>query len=536
MFKIIIVDDKPDVSEGIIKMINWSEIGIEVAGKGCDGQEAMELVYNVQPDIVITDIKMPIMDGIQLTRLIKEQYPGVKIIILSGYDDFSYAQQAVKLGAEEYLLKPARFTEIRDAILRAKCKLQIERKKKEEDSIIQQKLLESLPLLKEEYFNYLIGSPASTEDSEVQQRFDFLGIKLDCGNFAVLLIEPDNMINMSCGSKYGIKELEKLRVGISCTADRIISQYFKSETFRYGQNKVVVLVNYIPGHQEGDNRTAVYELAERIKGEVEKSLGVTVTIGIGESYKCIDGIYYSFREAQEALTHKLYLGPNHVIPISDVKMKNHIPFNYPNHLESQLILAAKIGASEQVLHLVDKYFDSILGHKDISPMLLKKILREFIAVISRLAMEVCANEQENVDYFNEFDKFNTLDEIKSWLTNILHDIAENVQKRRKTQLETDIEKAKAYILNNYFEDISLQSLSDYVCLSPTYFSAVFKEYVGETFIEFLTRTRIEKAKEILLAGSSKIYEVALKVGYTDQRYFSKVFKKYTGVNPGDYVQ
>lgn len=537
MYKLIVVDDKRDLTEGIIQMGKWSEIGFEVAGKAYNGMDAFELIQKVIPDVVITDIRMPMMDGIELTSLIKQHYPQTKVIILSGYDDFTYAQQAVKLGAEEYLLKPARIDMIQEAVLRAKEKLEIEKKKKEEQVLLQQKLLQSLPLLKDEYFRYLVSSPVELSLEEVKKRFDFLEIALDIHHFVVLIIELDNFRELA--EHNNIKEVELYKFGVANIAHELVSQEFKCEVLRYQQNRLVILANYLSVVPINENKAKLFEISEKIRTSIEQYLDITVTVAIGGLYPNINDVYFSFKDAEEALAHKLYLGNNCVITADDVNVKKEVMFRYPVHLENELISVIKVGAVDQIDQYLEQYLNGVLHQKHMSPDFFRKIVRELIVMLSRMALELDEEENEKVgqpiDYIGEFEKYKTVDEIKQWLKEVLTGIAQTVHNQRKSQLERDIVKAKEYILSHYNEQITLQKVAEYVCISPTYFSAVFKEMVGETFIEFLIGVRIEKAKELLLAGQYKVYEVANMVGYSDRRYFSEVFKKHTGINPGEYV-
>ncbi len=537
MYKLIVVDDKADILDGITKLGHWAQMHINVVGKAYNGKDAFDLVQEHQPDVVITDIRMPVMDGLELTSLIKQHYPLTKVIILSGYDDFSYAQQAVKLGAEEYLLKPARIDRIEEAVLRAYEKLEIEKKIREDSILMQQKLIKSLPLLKDDYFIYLVSMPVEHDINEVIDRFRFLEIGLDIKNFAVLLIELDHYRELF--EHNNIKEVELYKFAVANMAQELMGSCFKCETFRVDDNRIVILINYRTDLSLNENKTGITDTAESICKSIEKYLDITVTIGIGGLYEDLKDIYYSFLEAREAIAYKIVLGHNRVICAQDIRINHHQSFHYPIQLENEILSYIKIGALKQIPAQLDKFIESLIGQKDISPSYIKKILRNFVGLISRMTLELPENTEMNRirdnDFIVEFEKYKTVDEIRNWLYEILCEIAQTVGNMKKSQLEKDIDKAKLYIHQHFHEDISLQTVSEYVCLSPTYFSAVFKELVGETFIEYLIKARVEKAKELLATGQYKIYEIANKVGYEDRRYFSEVFKKHTGLNPAEYL-
>ncbi len=538
MYKLIVVDDKADILDGIIKLGHWAQMNFDVVGKACNGKDAFDLVREHQPDVVITDIRMPIMDGLELTSLIKQHFPFTKVIILSGYDDFNYAQQAVKLGAEEYLLKPARIDRIEGAVLRAYEKLEIEKKVREDSILMQQKLIKSLPLLKDDYFRYLVSTPVEHDLNEVKDRFRFLEIGLDIRYFAVLLIELDHYRELF--ERNNIKEVELYKFAVANMAQELMGACYKCETLRVDDNRIVLLINYRTDLSLNDNKAGISDVAENIRKSVEKYLDITITIGIGGLYEDLKDIYYSFLEAREAIAYKIVLGHNHVICAQDIRINHHQSFHYPIQLENEILSYIKIGASEQIPARLNQFIESLIDQKDISPAYLKKILRNFVGVISRMTLELPENTEmnriRNNDLIAEIEKYKTVDEIRSWLNKILCEIAQTVRNMKKSQLEKDIDKAKLYIHQHFHEDISLQTVSEHVCLSPTYFSAVFKELAGETFIEYLVKARVEKAKELLATGQYKIYEIANRVGYEDRRYFSEVFKKHTGLNPAEYIE
>lgn len=212
MYKLVIVDDKVDIIQGIRAIGRWAEYGVEVAGWAYDGQEALKLIEQIRPEIVITDIMMPVMDGLKLIELVRKAYPEIKVIILSGYDEFSYAQQAIKLGAEEYLLKPVEIQQLHQVVYRVKEKLDREALKHEAEKILLERLEQSLPLLRDRFFLSLTEEAAGFNQDELTQRLEFLKVKLPLQNLAALVTEFDRYYGETDQNTY--RRLECLRICI----------------------------------------------------------------------------------------------------------------------------------------------------------------------------------------------------------------------------------------------------------------------------------------------------------------------------------
>ncbi len=534
MYKLMVVDDKADVIQGIVQLGNWKESGFCVVQTASSGEKALVHVKQLMPDVVITDIKMPFMDGLTLLAEIKKISPSTKVIILSGYDYFEYAKEAVRLGAEEYLLKPARITMIQDAVLRAKIKLDQEQSRKQEDAILRNRLKESLPLLRDEYFRYLTRFGKNLDYDEVKQRFNFLGITLDLEQFYVVIIELDKANSTTLDE---ITQRELNRLAIVTAACDIFSANCQCAIFQEGHDKVVVLANYDGAKQGNEYKTEVFAMSEQLRTWTNHELMSTITISIGGFYSKLSGIQQSYTDAQEALSHKLYRGSNCVIMFQDIDRGFPLS-SYPHKEEQELLSVVKAGIHDQALPYLDAYLSSVFDNHNASPRLCRTICLGLVNSLFQLDMQTMEESVPLVtltDPYNQFEDLKTRIEIHTWLQLWVCALAKKHHNRRKKRLEHDMELAQQYIRNHYNENISIQRVAEHVCLSPTYFSTVFKDVTGDTFLEFLTKIRIEQAKELLLTGSYKVYEVANMVGYTDRRYFSTLFRKHTGVTPAEWL-
>ncbi len=538
MYRMMIVDDKDDIIQGIRSMGRWPEIGVEITGWANNGEEALAVMEENKPQIVITDIKMPVMDGLQLTQSIKKRYPEIKVIILSGYDEFQYAQQALKLGAEEYLLKPIRIHQLQEVILRVIHKLKDEKLKQEEETKVLERLAQSLPLLRDKFLQRLLEEPGSLNEEEVCQRLNFLEVDLYPEYLAVLAVEIDHYNGVIDPNSYRQMELLgqnliQLKAEFHREAGKSI--IFTDKKERFGWIVSVPGLNHLP-----ETNQTVFALAENISILAQEKAKVTVSIGIGRFYAGFLQLFHSYQEAVEALSHKFLLGANQIIHIDDVLPDPKLHFHYPLELERELLVSLKAGTRQEGMHLLDSYFEVLDQYAVCSPKLIKKYLTGLVASISRILLEMNIDELQltggEEDLLTQITQLDTLEKTKPWLGKLIEGIylVSSCEKKHKTQ--TKMEKAKGYIGEHMADEISLHAVANFIDLSPNYFTTLFKEYTGETFMDYVIRVRIDKAKELLTTGQFKVYEVANTVGYSDARYFSEIFKKWVGMAPAEYIK
>lgn len=538
MYRMIVVDDKEDIIQGIQAMGQWDDIGIVISGCAHDGQEALKLIEKNEPHIVITDIKMPIMDGLQLTESIKRMSPEIKVVILSGYDEFQFAQQALKLGAEEYLLKPIRIHQLKEVILRVIRKLDEELARKEEEAKLLERLQQSLPLLRNKYFQQLLVEPAGIHEEEVARRLNFLEVNLYSHHLAVILVEIDHYHGIIDPDSYQQsewlhREIEELEHNFNLENVKIA--VFTDTSERMGWIVSVPSLNNLPEINQN-----IFALAEKINLLAEKKENISLSIGIGRFYSGFSQLFHSYQDAVEALTHKFLLGSNQIIHIDDVLPDQKLSFIYPVEIEKKLLLNLKTGAYQETEHLLENYFEVLDHYTYSSPKFIKKSLMGFILSLSRVLLELNIDEESvtenNDDLLTQITKFDTLDEIKKWIRKIVVKINLISSSEKKHKAKVKMERAKEYIAQHIADEISLNAVAHYIDLSPNYFTTLFKEYTRETFMDYVIKIRIEKARELIQTGRYKVYEVANRVGYYDARYFSEIFKKYVGVTPADYLK
>lgn len=536
MYKLILVDDEEEVRKGIIKKIKWDQYGFEVIGEAENGIEALDIAEKIIPDILITDIKMPFMDGITLAEKFRKKYPVTKIIILTGFDEFEYAHKAIKLDITEYILKPISSTELIEVLLKVKEKIDEEFAQKKDIEKLKEHYNKSLPILQEKFFSSLITNGFSNE--EIKEKSYNYSLNIDGKGFATAVLsidetkeylKEDNIISMQ-------KDIELLQFAILNIFKDVIIKYNVGIAFLHDNHIVSILI-----FQE-DNKDAIMKkvltILEEVRLYVEKYIKHTATIGVGNFCDDLSNIKYSYKNAINALDYSLIVGKNKVIYIEDMEpcqIRNLVFDENKDRLLSSFI---KVGTSEEIKDIINSLFDEIINKK-VSFKSYQVYLLEMITTILKVAedFEIDIDHIFGDDYnlFVELYKFKNLIDVKEWITEICIKIKGYISQSRKNICKLIVEDAIKYIKDNYgSNDITIDKICGILHISSAYFSSIFKKETKLTFINYLTEVRMEKAKELLRTTNLKTFEIANRVGYSEANYFSYCFKKRFGSSPSEY--
>lgn len=531
MYKVLIADDEANVREGIRDNINWSELGFEFVGDFENGSDALDAVERLHPDVVFTDICMPFVDGLELARDILEKFPLTKIIILTGYDEFEYAQQAVKLKAYDYLLKPVTASELRKILHKIKSDLDDEIHKREDISRLKMQLKESLPVLRERFLNrMLLGH---LQEDSLKDKLNYLNICLKGSNYIVAAIDVDDYSDLR-RSHPGTEE-ELLLLAIYNVCDEIVTKYNGGIVFQNNNEDTIAILQSDNVEPMGEKAV---NICEEIRQTIEKYLRFTVTIGLGTVCSSLKDIGISYKNSVKALDYRFLLGKNRVISICDITENLNAPCSYNREWEVKLASKVKIGTEQEIDGIISNLIQSL----KVSFVSIKQcyiyIQHAIISIVDALNdfgdsnIQIFGNEYSPL---TEIYTLKTLEEVEIYLREFCKKASCFFSNKRNNFIRIQAAKAEEYIKENYMdENISMKDICKHILMSPSYFSMIFKNITGETFIEYLTRIRIEKAMELLKGTDLKSYEIAHRVGYGDPHYFSLIFKKVTGMSPTEY--
>ncbi|WP_066895254.1 response regulator [Clostridium nigeriense] len=523
LYKLMIVDDEEEIRLGVIKKINWQEHGFVVVGDAENGQEALEMAEKLHPDVIMTDIKMPFMDGLELGKRIVDLMPSTKIIIFSGSDDLEYAHQAIKINVVEYVLKPINSIELIEVLKRLKDKLDKEYDDKRNMEILKKHYVESIPVIREQFLVGTLEGRITKEQWEENEKK--LGLDLIDKYLSVALINLDTI------SKEQDDSL--ILISIKKIVDETIIGYCKFISFPY-LDKIAILLSF----NEKDNIMKAIKGLNEVCKVFESVFESTISVGIGRIYDNINEIRLSYRTAQSALDYRPILGNGKTIYIDDVEPDNTIQLQFDEQDEIHFLNSIKLSNEDNIREVVESVFkkmeESFVSLEKYR-IYLMEVLTSILKLVQSYNIEINSVFGEEFNFYSHLEQFNSIEEIKKWFIEKSLILNEIIKKERVNSSKLLVEKAKEYIKNNYDDyELSVEKLCSKLHVSPTYFSTIFKKETDMNFVNYLTNIRLEEAVKLLNTTDEKTYIIASKVGYQEANYFSYVFKKKFGISPSRY--
>ena len=541
MLKIFLAEDEVVVRETIKRMIPWEELGFELVGEAADGEMALPLLIRQQPDLLITDIKMPFMDGLTLARLAKKEIPGLKVVILSGYDDFNYAKQAIGIGVEDYLLKPITKNALIERLSEIRSRYEHEKTQKEYYEKFQREMQAYEKNSSRDFFEALVDG--SMDMMEVYKRAEKLGLDIVAEAYNVLIF------TMNCDEdfsgqrdEYSSWEAESLELLENFFAGHSSAMLFRSNIFSYG-----VLLKGQRETIEENTRACVDEIRKilsRQDGRREWFLAV------GQSVDRLSQIQKSYHTASRAFSQR-YLYDENILYYDEMETMEHpggqaetednaylqkVDVNALNPAILQKFLSN--GLQEETENFVKDYFYAI-GQEPMESLVFRNyvILNVRFSVISFIKGLGCdTNEMESADteeVLAESGKNmeSAIAYAKKMISQAIEIRDQNSGNKNRSILKTAVDFIDSHYM---YEEISLNTVANVANVSSNHFSALFSQNMGQTFIEYLTSLRMNKAKELLRCTGMRSSEIAGEIGYKDAHYFSYLFKKTQGMTPSDY--
>ncbi|WP_313075124.1 response regulator [Lacrimispora sp.] len=532
LYSIILVDDEEEVRKSIIKKIEWQSAGFHVVGDAENGEDALEKIEILEPDVVLTDIRMPYMDGLMLAEKIRQRYPSMKVVIFSGYDDFEYAQRAIKLNVTEYILKPVNVEELTSILKRIKSNLDLEIEEKRNLSRLREKYRKSLPLIREQFFNELVHKNIKRELIEQKLKEYDIPI-LGATRWVLVAIDVEEGDVVEPISLHSEEEL--IPISIMQVVREKLEGYCRFALFQSASEADMVVIAAL---DEDNSITGLTDVLGDICKETKRILKIPVTIGIGHSCEEITEILKAYQSAVDALGYKAIAGTGSTIYINDMEPVGSGKLEFDSVTEGELISAIKFGPEEKIESSVKKIMEKMKTakvHYRQQQVYMIGIFNSIIQMIQQydLALEdIMGGELESIALF---DKLKKIEEFSSWLFKIAGKLNRLINQERDMTTRQVIQDAKQFIMDHYQNpDLSVEMICRHLHMSPAYFSTVFKKETGQAYIAYLTDVRLNKAVELLNKTDDKTYIIASKVGYQEQNYFSYVFKKKFGVSPTRY--
>ncbi|ULO09387.1 response regulator [Paenibacillus sp. 19GGS1-52] len=542
MYKLILVEDEEDVREGIVGQIDWEHYGFEVVDQAENGREAAESIDRLLPDVVVTDIQMPFMNGLQLAEWIRNHHPNTKIIILTGYDEFEYAQRAIKLQIDEYILKPFSSQELIDILLKVRATIEAEIAEKENVFVLSEHYRKSLPVLREQFLSSLVSR--RLPPSEIAEKSMEYGIMLSGELFQASVIRVDHIrtdgeSDLPSGKPVSLRDTGDRNLQLFAVlnvAEEICNKHRFGKVFIHRDD--VVMLSIREDKDEAEITRMTLEILEEIRLNVQRFLKLTITAGTGTVCETPALLFHSFGDALQALDYRLILGNNRVIWIEDVESRSNRMLDYDELSQQSLMRTIKLGTAQELKEVVEELFSG-LDAAQVSTQDYQIFLLEIITSILRVAKESGSETTEfigsGIYSLTDMHKFNNMSEAKQWIITVCSQLMDTIASERQSSYKQLIDQAKEYIRSHYEEsDISIGRVCQHLHISTGYFSSIFKKEMKMTFVSYLLQIRLEAAKELLRSTELKAFEIAEKIGFADPNYFSFCFRKKYGQSPKEY--
>lgn len=526
MYRVMLADDEGIVRDSLKMIIEKNfpnECEIEMARTGRD---VIELAEIFRPDIVFMDIQMPGINGIDAIREIKKSNQTAEFIVLSAYDKFDYAKEAVNLGVLEYMTKPFDKLSICEVVRRAVERIDSRRKKRSQDLFIREKMESVTPIIENGFIYATMFNEYAQED--VENYKSLLGLETDYGCMMAFVMGDDQhgrqMTNAVGASVRMQKNYQKFRELLkeqwNCVVGAVIS------------NKVPVFLPCAKQQVTYEERIDMIDTCRALVRRLKKEIDISFRIGIGSIRKLMDSMD-SYEEALKALDNST----GSVAHVDDLPIQCRYDDEYRVDLENDLFERLRDGTSEECGRAAARYFDWMTENYKEKPDSIRLKILEFVLFAEHeayLSGGMTYHFDDRADYLTEIMHAGSVRELRSWFTEKFRECNANMHTKKNEHENSLVQRAKEYINENYKRDLSLDELSRELDISPYYFSKLFKEETGSNFVEYLTGLRMNRAKEMLKNDSLSMKEICAEIGYSDPNYFSRIFKKNVGLTPTEY--
>jgi two-component system, response regulator YesN len=532
MFKVLIVDDEAYIRKGLVNIVNWKAFDCSVTHEASDGVEGLAILRDHPLDIAFVDINMPEINGLEMIRQGKAFAPNCKFVILTGYRDFSYLQEAIKLGAFDYILKPSKIEEIAEILKRATMELRHEQEQAQEQQKLKEMFERSIPILKEKLLKDLMDGHQFSP-LELKENLELYGLRLY--EYVVMFVSLDE----DFVAQDQVYQKQLYQFGIINMVQDIYGDLFIVETVSQNNDTVAFVIQ--PKEDRAVGMDKIEQFAENVLQLISRCFDFTVTIAMSHVGYKVEELRERAKECEDGMAYRFYMGPSSIILYKDFKsffkgQDQRVLEEY----ERKLISHIQTGDEDGVVRLLEQLKQEVLRFNAL-PEQIKHYYWTLMYNIGHIRLSIKALEHQgdegNFDMMSLYgliDGSNNILEVHELLETVAINIVKRINQYNIKNINIILQQAMAYINKNYSSSLTLQELADETYVSTYYLSRMFTKELGKNFIDYLNEIRIDAAKKLLKDPQLKTYEVSEQVGIKDAHYFSKLFKKYAGVTPTDY--
>ena len=530
--KVIIADDEEKICQLISKLIDWHAYDMTVVAAVHSGTEALDAIGKYRPDIVVTDIRMPGCDGLEMIKQAKEINSETEFIIISGYRHFEYARNAIRYGVKDYLLKPIRKSELSETLSRMREEFLERNKRLSSEELFRITMKKNLDRLRAAFFTEILFKKGAESDSmsirSINEEYHY---NFSEGLFSIVLLKTDGI---SPTASLDISYIQdKILPAVN---KRLQDSCYELESIFEGSMCYIIL-NFNEENRKNVRRS-LKSLLDELLLQKEIFEGMKVTMGIGTIYSGIGGIFDSMRNARYAVEQRIFLGVNRLIEGGRDRKSDFAESELFTRFNTMLTEGVERLNEQQIRIAISEFKtslrakDGVDGHDVIQTA--REAMNLYYFTMRRNNFIIKDSGVQFERFSANIDDIGSLDGIFDELERVMIISMRKAVEEKSREDYRPIRKAKQYINDHYSEQISLEIVSDAVELNPTYLSSLFKKETGKTFSEYLTETRIEQAKNMIKETAMPVSEICIRVGYNDQKNFNRIFTKYTELKPNEY--
>lgn len=529
--KLLIVEDEKKLRISLANNIPWEKHGIEIVGLAANGCEAMQWLESRRPDLLLLDIHMPKMDGLELARAVRRFDPHIRCVVLSGHDNFIYAQQAMELGITKYLLKPAGDTEILKAVLEAVEAIRCDLERRHSQTALHEKWRQHLPHLQEMFMQSWISGVYGNE--ELKRRGRELQIEWSPGmRFAVAVADIDALEGVDTES--GVAMQYQL---LQFSLEGIAKEALEGFAWRVFRDTAGATVAVFAAPSDGDPNVMLMQAhtaAVKLTGTVKECLKLTASAGISAAADGPDRLPMLYRQARKSLGERIVHGNDIVIPYRDAgtRERGTIP---PVSLEKRFEANLETGQADKAADVLGQLFERGISDPDSAEAVQERLIAlggSIARLIHQQGWSIRAVLADDFDVYAQLGGLKTREHATDWLLRLVRRYCDYLRQEQGNTIHETVRQMLAIVEEQIGKEITLHDAAERLFVNSSYLSRLFKQEIGKPFSAYVIDKKMERAKRLLQEGC-KVYDTAERVGYKDVGYFSRLFHKYWGVTPGD---
>lgn len=530
MYKVMIVEDEIPIRNIIVKIIDWNQLGFELVYQADNGQMALAYLETNSVDLVITDISMPFMDGLELCKHISEFWPDTTIVILSGHNEFNYAQKAISLGVSNYLLKPVTKASFSETLTEIRSEMDEKHTARKDLDFLRKQYHQSKDVLKNKFFNNLI---MGYNQNNLYDHKEIVEENLTASGYIVASLILEDVKNDFEG--FWGKDRPLLEFAVLNLITELFNEINQDIVFIGPGNQICLILKLIDNNDV--EYSSIIQALERICRLVDELFGINATIGVSGICESFSDLNFAYGEAVTALEYRVLEGSDRVIIKSNMEGKSSYTVTRLEEQLTRLEYSIKVGDHSGTKKIIT-YIFSVINYEQIDINGFRTFLMQIAITILKSYNDIETKEEKDIfDYqiFSQLFEINDFEEIKLYLINLCNEFSNKISIIREDEEENHVNEAIAYI-NDHYQDpvLTVESLCKVLFLSAGHFSRLFKKSTGVTFVDYLTKVRIDQAKYLLANTGQKMYEISINIGYEDPNYFSYNFKKQTKMTPSEW--